>query len=218
MDWPPDGQPSWSGSRTYPGYVRPVTRILLVRHGQSVWNADGRWQGQADPPLSDLGGTQAAAAATRLGSVDAIYASDLVRAHHTAEIIAAGLGTDVAVDPRLRERHAGDWEGRTRAEIDERWPGYLDSGRRPAGYESDESVLARVLEVLHEIADAHDGDVLVVTHGGVVRTLERHLGGDADGLIPNLGGRWLDHDTATLRLGGRVVLLDEAQITRPQQI
>jgi broad specificity phosphatase PhoE len=195
-----------------------VTRILLVRHGQSVWNADGRWQGQADPPLSELGQTQAASASARIGIVDGIYASDLLRAHQTAEIVAAPIGADVAVDRRLRERAAGDWEGRTRAEIDERWPGYLESGRRPPGYEADESILARVLEVLGEIAEAHDGDVLVVTHGGVVRTLERHLGGDADGLVPNLGGRWLYHDDGTVRLGHRVVLLDEAQVTRPQQI
>jgi probable phosphoglycerate mutase len=204
--------------RTYPRYLPQVTRILLVRHGQSIWNADGRWQGQADPPLSDLGGNQAAEAATRVGIVDGIYASDLVRAHHTAEIIAAGTGADVAVDPRLRERHAGDWQGKTRAEIDEGWPDYLESGRRPPGYEADESVLERVLAALAEIADAHDGDVLVVTHGGVVRTLERHLGGDADGLIPNLGGRWLEYDEGTLRLGDRLVLLEEAHITRPQQI
>ena len=195
-----------------------MARILLVRHGQSVWNADGRWQGQADPPLSELGEQQAVAAARSIGLVDAVYTSDLTRARHTAELVAAPLGTDVVVDARLRERHAGDWEGRTRAEIDEGWPGFLDSGRRPDGYEPDESVLARVLAALTSIAARHDGDVLVITHGGVVRTVERHLGGDADGLIPNLGGRWLDHDGATVRLGARVVLLDESQVTRPDQI
>jgi broad specificity phosphatase PhoE len=195
-----------------------VTRILLVRHGQSVWNAEGRWQGQADPPLSETGEQQAVAAARSLGMLDAIYASDLVRAHHTAELVAAQLGADVAVEPRLRERHAGDWQGHTRAEIDDGWPGYLESGRRPDGYEPDESVLDRALAALSAIAEAHDGDVLVITHGGVVRTVERHLGGDADGLIPNLGGRWLDHDGAILRLGDRVVLLDETEITRPGQI
>jgi broad specificity phosphatase PhoE len=195
-----------------------VARILLVRHGQSVWNADGRWQGQADPPLSELGEQQAVAAARGVGLVDAIYTSDLTRARHTAELVAAQLGTDVVVDSRLRERDAGDWEGRTRTEIDEGWPGFLDSGRRPDGYEPDESVLARALAALTSIAATHDGDVLVVTHGGVVRTVERHLGGEADGLIPNLGGRWLDHDGETVRLGGRVVLLDETQVTRPEQI
>lgn len=195
-----------------------MTRILLVRHGQSVWNADGRWQGQADPPLSERGQEQAVAATARIGIVDGIYASDLLRAHHTAEIVAAPLGADVVLDARLRERAAGDWEGKTRPEIDEGWPGYLESGKRPSGYEADVDVLARVLEALDAIAQDHDGDVLVVTHGGVLRTLERHLGGDGEGLIPNLGGRWLHHDEGTLRLGDVIVLLDEDQITRPQQI
>jgi probable phosphoglycerate mutase len=195
-----------------------MARILLVRHGQSVWNADGRWQGQADPPLSELGREQAVAAARALGMVDAIYASDLERAHHTAELVATQLGADVVVAPNLRERGAGEWEGRTRAEIDEGWPGFLESGRRPEGYEPDDSVLARVLTALEAIAKAHDGDVLVVTHGGVVRVVERHFGGDAEGLIPNLGGLWLDHDDNGLRLGDRVVLLDESQVTTPQQL
>jgi probable phosphoglycerate mutase len=195
-----------------------MARILLVRHGQSVWNADGRWQGQADPPLSELGREQAVAAARALGMVDAIYASDLERAHHTAELVATQLGADVVVAPNLRERSAGEWEGRTRAEIDEGWPGFLESGRRPEGYEPDASVLARVLTALEAIAKAHDGDVLVVTHGGVVRVVERHLGGDAEGLIPNLGGLWLDHDDRGLKLGDRIVLLDESQVTRPQQL
>jgi len=201
-----------------PRYLPDMARILLVRHGQSVWNADGRWQGQADPPLSELGEQQAVAAARAVGLVDAIYASDLTRARHTAELVAEQLGTDVAVDPRLRERHAGGWEGRTRAEIDEGWPGYLATGRRPAGYEPDDSVLDRALAALAAIAGAHDGDVLVITHGGVVRVIERHLDRDVDGLIPNLGGRWLEHDGDGLRLGERVVLLDESQVTRPQQL
>jgi broad specificity phosphatase PhoE len=195
-----------------------MVRILLVRHGQSEWNADGRWQGQADPPLSELGKQQAVAAARALGMVDAVYASDLVRAHHTAELVATQLGSDVVLEPRLRERSAGEWEGRTRAEIEAGWPGYLESGRRPPGYEPDDSVLARVVAALDAITTAHDGDVLIITHGGVVRVLERHLGGEGEGLIPNLGGRWLEHDGATLRLGDRVVLLDESQVTRPQQL
>ncbi len=195
-----------------------MARILLVRHGQSVWNATGRWQGQADPPLSELGREQAVAAARALGMVDAIYASDLERAHHTAELVATQLGADVVVAPNLRERSAGEWEGRTRAEIDEGWPGFLESGRRPEGYEPDDSVLARCSLRSRRSRRPHDGDVLVVTHGGVVRVVERHLGGGAEGLIPNLGGLWLDHDDNGLKLGERVVLLDESQVTRPQQL
>ncbi len=203
-----------------PRYLPPVTRILLVRHGQSVWNADGRWQGQADPPLSDLGVDQAAAAADAdaVESVRALYSSDLERARHTAQLLGVRLGLDPVVDVRLRERHAGAWEGCTRAEIDAGWPGFLESGRRPDGYEADASVLDRVLDTLAAIASGHEGDVLVVTHGGVVRTVERHLGGDADGLIPNLGGRWLLHHGAAPVLGDRIVLLDPDQVTTPEQI
>lgn len=195
-----------------------MARILLVRHGQSTWNADGRWQGQADPPLSDLGERQARDAAQAVGMVDAIYASDLERAAHTAGLIADQLGADVVRDPRLRERHAGGWQGLTRVEIEAGWPGFLASGERPDAYESDDDLLTRVLPALGDIAAAHDGDVLVVTHGGVVRTVERQLGDDGDGLVPNLGGRWIELDRTGLRLGERVVLLDESEITRPQQL
>ena len=109
------------------------TRLLLVRHGESTWNADGRWQGQADPPLSALGEQQAADAAAHVDAVDAVWSSDLARARRTAEIIAHERGVDVRIDARLRERDAGEWQGYTRAEIEERWPGALDSGRPARG-------------------------------------------------------------------------------------
>jgi probable phosphoglycerate mutase len=195
-----------------------MARILLVRHGQSEWNADGRWQGQADPPLSELGEQQAFAAARAVGVVDGIYASDLERASRTAAIIAEALGSDVLLDARLRERHAGPWQGLTRTEISEGWPGFLESGDRPDGYEGDPSVVARVMAALEAIAQAHDGDVLVVSHGGVVKVLERHLGDGDDELVPNLGGRWITHDGEKVVLGDRAVLLDESQVTRPQQL
>ena len=112
-----------------PGAV-PPTRVLLVRHGQSEWNAEGRWQGQADPPLTDLGRLQAREAAGALGTVDAVWASDLQRAVETATVIADQLGVGpVVVDPDLRERDAGEFSGLTRPEIAARFPGYLDDGR-----------------------------------------------------------------------------------------
>jgi len=195
-----------------------VTRLLLVRHGQSTWNESGQWQGQADPPLTELGERQAADAAERVGMVDAIYASDLERAARTAAIIAARLGSDVLVDPRLRERYAGPWQGLTHDEIEAGWPGFLASGERPDGYEDDVYVLARALLSLRDVAAAHDGgEVLVVTHAGVIRTLERHLGA-GDGLLPNLGGRWFDWAGGEPRLRDRVELLPEDEITRPEQI
>jgi len=194
------------------------TRLLLVRHGQSVWNADGRWQGQADPALTELGERQAFDAARRIGMVEAVYASDLERAAKTAQIIAGQLGLDVMVDARLRERHAGPWEGHTRDEIEAQWPGMLESGERPEGYEDDIHVTARALVSLTEIAGLHEGgDVLIVTHGGVVRSLERHLGTD-DGLLPNLGGRWVAWGPEGPILGDRVELIPEEEITRPEQI
>src|SRR5687767_12818211 len=100
-----------------------MTRVLLVRHGQSTWNAEGRWQGWADPPLSELGATQALTAANHVEHVDAVVSSDLVRARETAEIIAKALGiAEVEAFRGLRERGAGDWTGLTRPEIEERWP------------------------------------------------------------------------------------------------
>src|SRR5687768_13103713 len=95
-----------------------MIRLLLVRHGESTWNAQSRWQGQADPPLSPLGERQAEEAAERLAqtaSITEIWTSDLVRARRTAELIATQLGVpDVREEPRLRERDVGSWSGLTR--------------------------------------------------------------------------------------------------------
>jgi broad specificity phosphatase PhoE len=197
----------------------PVTSLLLVRHGQSEWNAEGRWQGQADPPLSALGEAQALAAAERLDGIDAVWASDLVRAARTAELIAAELEVDVVLDERWRERHAGEWQGHTRDEIEGAWPGYLADGRRPPGWEPDADVVERAVDACRAIAATHPAaGVVVVTHGGVVRTLERHFGATDDELLANLGGRWVEVHGDSFRLGARVLLLDDAIVTRPQQI
>lgn len=189
------------------------TRILLVRHGQSEWNLTGRWQGQADPPLTDLGRAQARAAAQVLGTVDAVWTSDLQRAVETATIIAGELGVGpVVVDPDLRERDAGEWSGLTRAEIDERYPGYLDPPdgssegaggegadgaegwvpRRPPGWESDASLAARVHRALTVIRrEVGPGEVLAVAHAGLLYTVERELGAEGSRL-GNLDGRWVE--------------------------
>jgi probable phosphoglycerate mutase len=197
-------------------------RLLLVRHGESEWNAEGRWQGQADPPLSDTGRRQAQVAAGVLGTVDAIAASPLVRAHDTASIISESLGVGpVVVLADLRERHAGEWQGLTHAEIEDAWPGYLADRRRPPGFEPDESLLARALAVLDHIAAELEGaeDVLVVTHGGLIYTLERHLGEPFE-RIPNLGARWFTFADGQLAVGERLLLVDPDQVavTNPGQI
>jgi probable phosphoglycerate mutase len=207
------------------------TRVLLVRHGQSEWNAVGRWQGQADPPLSDVGRRQARAAASSLGAVDAVFASDLQRAMETATIIAAELGVGpVVVDPDLRERDAGEWSGLTRAEIDERYPGYLSREanfgpghpRRPPGWEPDDSVRERAMRALHGIgAEVGGGDVLAVTHGGLIYVVEHALGHEGHiARLANGAGRWVVVDGDRMSLGDRVLLVeaDEAPVTTPQAI
>lgn len=196
----------------------PATNVLLLRHGQSEWNAEGRWQGLADPPLSDLGRQQAYVAVQHLGTVDDIVASDLQRAAQTAEILSNGIGVGpVLLDARLRERDAGEWTGLTRHDIEHRWPGALERGDKPNGYEADDVIIGRVMSAL---ADVHrttaGGDVLVVAHGGVIRAVERHLGAE-DGLLPNLGGRWIVMRSDHVALGERVVLIhpDEVAVTLP---
>lgn len=194
-----------------------MLRILLVRHGQSAWNVLGRWQGQADPPLSELGRHQAAHAAGRVGAVDAVVASDLERARHTAEIIAELIGVGpVLVDERFRERHAGEWQGLTKTQIEERWPGHLADRRRPAGFEPDDGFRARIFAALDRVREqVPDGDVLVVAHAGVVFQVEEALGAPWE-VLANLGGRYVTWgEDGRWRLGERVVLVDHDELSIP---
>jgi broad specificity phosphatase PhoE len=197
------------------------TRIVLVRHGQSTWNADGRWQGHADPPLSPLGEAQAQAAAAACPAVDVVVASDLVRAQQTARIIAADRGFGpVHPEPRLRETFTGEWTGLTRDEIEDTWPGWLAADRRPPGFESWEAVTQRATSALLDIHTAHPGrTVLVVAHSGVIRAVERGL--DVIGSVPkNLGGRWFRANGDGLVAGDVVVLIDHTNVvvTAPEQL
>ena len=210
-----------------------MARILLVRHGESEWNALGRWQGQADSPLSDLGRQQAKAVSRSLGALDAVASSDLQRARVTAEILASELGVGpVIVDADLRERDAGEWSGLTRAQIHERYPGWLPDDpalrdgptshevRRPPGWETDEHLCDRALAALARLAAVTgDGEALAVTHGGLVYAIEGHLGAGWTRL-PNLGGRWVEVTDAGLALGERVMLVDphDVAVTTPGQI
>jgi broad specificity phosphatase PhoE len=148
-----------------------VTTLLLARHGETDWNRELRIQGSSDIALNDLGREQARALAKELADVelDAIYASDLVRARETADAVAATHGLEVRLDPRLRERSFGSWEGLTREDI-----AAFPEGSRHDG-ESDEEVRARVLGAIEEIARRHRGEqVLVVSHGGALNTLWHH--------------------------------------------
>jgi broad specificity phosphatase PhoE len=193
----------------------------MVRHGESEWNALGRWQGQADPPLSDLGRRQAFAASAAVGTVDAIAASTLERAYVTACILADHLGVGpILVDPDLQERHAGPWQGSTRVEIERDWPGYLADGRRPDGYEDDHDLVTRAVGALDRVIEESNAQtLLVVSHGGVICALEQHLGLPFTRL-PNLAGRWFtcaeDRPVAEgLALGPRVLLVEGEGVSAP---
>lgn len=195
-----------------------MTVILLVRHGQSVWNADGRWQGQENPPLSELGRGQAGHAAAAVGVLDAIYSSPLDRALQTASII----GEETGVGPvntlhGLVERNAGAWQGLTRAEIERGFPGFLADGRRPPGWEDDRAVEDRSMDSLERIVVEHPhGQVLVVAHAGIIFAIERLLGADWERLA-NLSGRVLERSSdGDWTLGDRVHLL--IQETIPDQL
>jgi broad specificity phosphatase PhoE len=189
------------------------TRVLAIRHGESEWNVVGRWQGRADTSLSDRGRRQALEAAYRLGTFDGIFASDLQRAAETATIIASELGVGpVMVDPRLGETHVGPWEGLTHAEIEVGWPGFLDAHRRPPEAELLDDVVVRASASLVDIAaTTPGGEVLVVTHAGVLRTL-CHALGEPPHRFANLAGRWFDvHDD------GRIVPRALVELIEPSE-
>ena len=198
----------------------PAARILIVRHGQSTWNAEGRWQGQEDPPLSSVGVRQARAAAAVVGTFDLVAASPLQRALSTATIVADELGIGpVDTDPDLMERHAGGFQGLTRPEIDVAFPGFLAARRRPDDWEDDESVVERAVRALARIsATIGDGTALVISHGGVIGCLERLVGASRDGRLPNLAGRWFEVGPGVLRAGTEVILVDPSSMTVPDQI
>ena len=203
-----------------------TAELLLVRHGQSTWNAEGRWQGWADPPLSPLGEEQAHDAVDHLrgAGLSAVVSSDLQRARRTAELLRAGLGiaSPVEVDPDLRERRLGAFQGLTITEILERWPDLFDETgrlvRTPPDGEDVEEMLARIVPALQRVARTHpDGRVLVVAHSGVIRTLERHLGVTPPPSTPNLGGRWFEVcDGGPIVAGDELVPLEREHITAPK--
>ena len=115
----------------------------------------------------------------------ALWTSDLARALETAEIIGAALGLPIRPDARFREKDAGDWTGLTRDQIEAGWPRYLADHRRPNGFEVDSGVLARVLDGLADVHREHPGEmVLIVSHGGVLRAMERFCN-DVDRAFPN---------------------------------
>ncbi len=197
-------------------------RLVLWRHGQTVWNAERRFQGQSDIPLDETGQAQAERAARLLAALrpDMIVSSDLSRAAGTAMPLARLTGLDVVLDKDLRERHGGSWEGLTDAEIRERYPEAHATWTPPDG-EPSVAVADRVAAALERVAVAvaeqvTDPDALavVVSHGAALRLGMSRLLGMPDELFGVLGplsncswsvlgvryGRWrlLEHNAGTL--------------------
>jgi probable phosphoglycerate mutase len=163
-----------------------VTRLCLIRHGETAWNAEGRVQGQLDIPLSATGLAQAAAVSVALKgeSFDAIYSSDLVRVRQTAQPSANMLKKQPLLDERLRERHYGVFQSITYVEAKERFPedyARFRSKDLDFDFETGESLRGfdeRVLVFFRELLESRKGqNLLVFTHGGVLEILYRHATG-----------------------------------------
>jgi len=173
-----------------------VSAFLLLRHAESEWNRSGRQQGWAQTHLTASGREATKRwVASQTSQFDVVASSDLARALETSTVIAAGLAIDpVIVDSGLREQHQGMWTGLTKAEIKSRWPERMrERPRHPVGGESARTLLGRSLEVLEGLAVADRARrILVITHAGVIREIERHLTGSTCP-IPHLEGRWIHH-------------------------
>jgi glucosyl-3-phosphoglycerate phosphatase len=171
-----------------------IRRLVLLRHGQTEYNANSRMQGQLDTDLSDLGREQAAAAAEVLAKRQplVIVSSDLRRALDTATALGERSGVPVAIDTRLRETHLGDWQGMTHLEVDDVAPGarlaWRDDARwAPHGGESRVDVAERSAPLVAELidglgewgsdgaGDAPDRPVVLVAHGGLIAALTAAL-------------------------------------------
>ena len=153
-----------------------MATLLLVRHGETDWNRENRFQGRADPPLNQAGREQAHELAARLEDepLTAVFTSPLQRAAETAEIVAAPRRLRIVPEPGLLEIDVGSWSGLTRAEIEHRFPdGYRRWLELASGWDDGETYDAlgeRVVPTLLRIAATHNGErVLVVTHSGPIR-------------------------------------------------
>ena len=184
-----------------------LRRLVLLRHGQTDFNVEGRVQGHLDSRLTDGGREQAALVAQELARLgpSRLISSDLRRAIDTADVVGAACGLPVKLDPRLRETHLGEWQGRSVAEIEIEWPGAIaewrsDPAWTPPGGESRVDVVARARPVVEELdaefATPGEAGVtaLLVAHGGLIAGLVSDLLELPTAAWPAIGGigncRW----------------------------
>lgn len=209
-----------------------TTRLCIVRHGETAWNAEHRVQGQLDVPLNAIGLAQALAASKVLSreTFDAIYSSDLSRAQQTAAPTAGMLSLPVQAEKDLRERHYGIFERLTYAEVQEKFPeDYARFDARDPDYdfrsgESLKDFSARSIAVISKIADQHkDQRILVFTHGGVLDKFYRFITGlplsaARDFRIPNAGLNRVERTDAgwKIRAWADVAHLDDTMDDLPQ--
>lgn len=170
--------------------TKKFTHLFLIRHGETDWNVEGRYQGQADPPLNERGKCQAHELVEKLAQVDLdlLYTSPLLRSEQTAEILASKLAIRVYKDERLMEIHQGDWQTRLRSEIEELYP---DLFRRwetepwevtPPGGESLQQVQKRVYLAIDDLLQNHAGQRIgIITHRIPIALIKmRYQGLDPD--------------------------------------
>lgn len=207
--------------------MRRVRRLVMLRHGQTEYNAGSRMQGQLDTDLSDLGREQAFAAAEVLAKRQplAIVSSDLRRAFDTAAVLAQRAGMPVTVDVRLRETHLGEWQGLTHTDVDAAAPGARLAWREnsrwaPPGGESRVDVAARSVPLVEELIAGHPGwglgqgsddperPVVLVAHGGLIAALTAALLGLPVDNWPILGGMG---NASWAQLSGHSAAADEVR-------
>lgn len=174
-------------------------RLMLLRHGQTEYNATGRMQGHLDTELSQLGVEQAQQVAHYMQhcGITKIVSSDLQRAYKTAEIVAAQLALPIEVDARLRETDLGDWQAKSHEEVDTKFPGARvvwrhDATWAPPGGESRLDVAKRARAVIDELMRDYDAwddsTVLIVAHGGTISALTSNLLGLNNEQYPMFSG------------------------------
>ena len=212
-------------------------RLVIVRHGVTDWNREGRFQGHLDPPLGEAGQHEARLVGERIGADDElrparIVSSSLTRAMQTAAAISEAAGVEIETDRRLMEIGQGEWEGRTHAELEltdaERYRAWRTAAgiRQPPGGEPIATATERVTALLHELVAGQPATTCIVSHGGTLRILARlifELGDDRSwaldvdnasiGVATAIAGRWrLDrwNDTGHL-LGRETTHVDESE-------